>query len=223
MCGFSNMWITSRNPLKTDEEIILSGYQSDYHVAHAPSCTWEQAIHKMMKKIAQFNPDLYEPLEHIKTRKSQKIKWDSEDEALYRYFKYNLRNSFSPVMKNHLISTTKIYEFLNRLPETCTIMTRLFPDSIYQYDPYLFMFDTDYEDFLIDIFSQLPTSPVFLKADDTLLIYVHVKRTSLRTVGPDMTAINQLHIPLLIKELFNKHIVCCTSHAIIEYYWIKEL
>lgn len=221
MCGFSNMWVTSRNILKTDDKIILSGYLSDYHVAHAPPCTWEQAIHKMMKKIALFNPDLYESLEHIKTRKSQKIKWDSEDEALYRYFKYNLRNPFSPVMKTHLISTTKIYEFLNRLPETCTIITRWFPDSIYQYDPYLFMFDTDYEDFLIDIFSRMPTSPVFLKADDILLIYMHVKRTSLRTIGSDMTDINQLHIPLLIKELFNKHIIRRASHAIVEYFHIE--
>jgi DNA-binding Lrp family transcriptional regulator len=216
MCGFSNMWVTSKKKLNIDEEIVLSGYQSDYHVAFASLYTWERAIHEMMKKVAQFNPDLYEPLECIKTRKSQKIEWDSEDEVLYRYFKYNLRNPFSPVMKKHLISTTKIYEFLKRLPETCTIMTRWLPESIYQYDPYLFMFHTDYEDFLIDVFSQLPTSPVFLKADDTLLIYVHVKRT-------DMADIDKLYIPILIKELFNKHIIHYVSYAIVEYYWKKEL
>jgi hypothetical protein len=66
------------------------------------------------------------------------------------------------------------------------------------------MFETEHEDFIIDLFSRFPVPVLFFKVADKLLMYVHLKRKSLRTVGNQAVEFNRLHIPLLIRELRNK-------------------
>ncbi len=223
MSGFANLWVISTRKLALECDIIVEGNRSDYYVAYAPHRSWEKTMHIMRKKVKEFNPDEYEPNCCIKTHWDESITWDAEDETLNREFKYNVRKPLTPIMKNNLISGQRIYEFLQRLPECCTVFTRYFPVTISAYDPYLFMFETDYEDFIVDLFSQLPTSSIFFKVADKLFLSVHMKRDSIRRVGLDMADIAQLWIPLLVRDLKRKGILIKEAHAIVEYHWGKEL
>jgi DNA-binding Lrp family transcriptional regulator len=222
MSGFANLWLITREEINIEGDIIFEGFRSDYHVAFAPNQSWKAAIKKMRKKIEAFNPKDYKPSGIIKTHLDEPVAWDSEYEVLSREFKYNGRKALTPLMKAHLISGQKIYEFLDSLPEYCTVFTRYFPETISAYDPYLFMFETDYEDFIIDIFSELPTSPFFFKVSDRLFVYTNMAKEYTRCTELYAT-INKLQIPLLMKSLLERGILKSEAHTILEYYWGKSL
>jgi hypothetical protein len=223
MGGFANMWLITKEKIDIAGIILVFGCHSDYHVSHVPDRLWERAIEIMWQKAITFHPEEYKPKGIIKTHWSEVIEWDAEDEILFREFKYNARKKLTPIMRNNLISSQKTYEFLDRLPKCCTVFTRYFPESKLAYDPYLFMFETDYEDFIIDLFSQLPTSSFFFKVSDKVFVLANVKRSSMRNFDINMSDIGELHVPLLVENLMDREIIKNESHAIIEYSWGKNL
>ncbi len=223
MGGFANLWVISNKEIDIEGDIIVGGPRSDYHVAYAPNHSWEKAMEITQKRVEFFNPKKYKQKRTIKTHWDKTILWDEEDEAIFREFKYNGRKPLTPIMRKHLISSRKIYEFLENLPKSCTVYTRYFPKSIMSYDPYLFMFETDYEDFIIDLFSELPTSSFFFKVSDILFLYTNVDRTSVRKVGVDMSDVSQMHIPLLVDDLLERGILKTQDDSIIKYHWRKNL
>ncbi len=223
MAGFANLWITSKGKIDMEGDIVAEGYRSDYHVAYAPSHSWEKAIESMQKKVKNFSPEDYKPKGLIQTHWCEPVRWDSEDEALFKYFKYDLRKDLTPVMRGNLISVGKIYDWMETLPQHCTVFTRYFPNGVDSYDPYLFMFETDYEDFIIELFSELPTSSFFFKVQDNLFLYANVDRSSMRRFGLDMSAITELHISLIVDDLLERGIIKGEAHSIMECAWAKNI
>ncbi|MBU7018143.1 MAG: hypothetical protein HXS44_11595 [Theionarchaea archaeon] len=223
MNGFANMMIIAQKKFDPEGEIVVEGYLSDYYFAFAPNHSWEKAVQIMQKKVQNLSVAAYEPKKTIKTRWTETVSWDSEDEMLFREFKYDLRKPLTAVMKKHLISTTKIYQWFKRLPECCTIFTRYFPEGVQAYDPNLFMFETDYEDFIIELFSELPTSSYFFKVSDKLFLSARITRTSLRKPDLDASDIAQMWIPFLLKNLKKKGVLKEESHSTFEYHWKKGI
>ena len=223
MGGFANFWIVTKEKIEFEGTIVVEGPRSDYFTAFAPDHSWRAAVQIMEKKVENFSLKDYDHEGIIKNRGNDYISWDEEDEVIYRYFKYNLRKPFTPLMKEHLISTGKIYKWLDRLPECCTTSTRYYPEGASAYDPYIFMFETAYEDFIVDFFSQLSTSTLFFKVSDRLFMLGSVERSSLRRVGLDMSDVSQLHIPRLVDALLEKGILKSEAHAVVEYSCAKDL
>lgn len=223
MVGFANLWVTTRKETDIKGDVRIHGARSDYYVPLAPDHSWEKALQIMRKKVEGFNPKEYEPKGIIKTHWNETIEWDTEDEILFREFKYDARKELTPVMRNHLISGQKIYEWFDRLNECCSVFTRYFPEGISAYDPYLFVFETDYEDFIIDLFSQIPTTPFFFKVSNFLFLYVNADRSSLRKTGLDMSEIAQLHIPSIVDDLLTKEIIKSEEEATVASSWSKDL
>ncbi|MBU7044885.1 MAG: hypothetical protein HXS54_00495, partial [Theionarchaea archaeon] len=219
--GFFNLWITVKNKMDTDGEIILEGFRSDYHVSYAPDRTWDTAMEIMQKRIANFDSKSFNPQHILENHFDETIDWDEEDELLYRYFKYDLRKPFTPLMREHGISKDKIDSFLNRLPNTCTIATHYYPESLPLYDTYLFMFETNFEDFIIDLFSELPSSVSFFKVENRLLANVYVPWQVVRKSDLQVAPGNY-YIPLLLMDLLRKGIIKKKEYAILEYFWRKS-
>jgi hypothetical protein len=223
MLGFVSTWIVSNVEIDVEGDVLFKGLRSDFYAPFTILRSWQNAFEIMKKKIEKFNPKNYEPTGIIKTHWNESIEWDTEDEKLFREFKYNLRKSITPVMKRNLISSQKIYEFLERLPECCNTSLFYYPGGVSAYDPYLFMFETDYEDFIIELFSELPTTPFFFKVSDKLFMYAFAGKELLRCNGTHMANIGQLQIPLLTKELLGKDIIRREKQAIVAYHWSKAL
>jgi len=223
MAGFANFWIVSNEEIDVEGNVLCEGQRSDYYIAFAPDRSWEKAMQIMRKKVEIFNPEEYEPKGFIETHWNETVEWDSEDEAIFRAFKYNGRNPLTPVMRNNLVSSEKIYKFLEKLPECCTVFTRYFPKSLVNYDPHLFIFETNYEDFIIELFSELPTSAFFFRVSNKLFLYANVDRASVRKAGTNMWDVSQLHIPLLIDDLLQRDILRKADDAIVKYAWRKNL
>lgn len=222
--GFSDLWIVAEERLDIKEEIVVEGYRSDYWMSMAPACSWDHSITSMWDMIREFDPTSYTPRGYIKTHWDEEIKWNERDEILFQETKYGFRKPLEPLTKEkYHIGSGWAYEWLERLPECCTIATSYFPETVSAYDPCLFMFSTKYEDFIVDLFSQLPVSVFFFKVSDRLFLDIHVKKEFLRNTGENPVEFDQLEIPLMIKELRDKRIIINSAYEIIEYFWAKDL
>ena len=223
MKGFSNLWVTSLDKMIIEGNILVGGPVSDMHVSFAPPHSWETAKRIMWEKVEKFNPEDYEPKGIIQTHWDEEMEWDDKDELLYQYFKYDLRKPLNPLIKEGY-TKKKIYKWLKKLPECCSILTKYYPQKRSGYDSYIFVFETDYEDFIIDLFSELPTSCVFFKVSDKLVLYAHTKRElEKKTYKMDLTEIPELYIPLLMRSLFKKGIVKNKANALVNFHWRKDI
>lgn len=220
MGGIPNFWMITHERIDINAEI--KGPRSDYRVSFAPDTPWHDAMERIHTRIKEFDPQSYEPQNTIQTHWNETIRWDEEDEKLYNAFQYDLRRKLTPVMKGNLISGEKIYKWFNRLHETCTVYTQFYPEGIDQYDPYLLMVDTDYEDFIIDLFSQFPTSSIFFTVEKKLFCFCNVKSTYLKRVTRPVNGIEDLEIPLIFKILKQKEYIRNWGYSSIEYYYQKE-
>ena len=81
------------------------------------------------------------------------------------------------------------------------------------------MFETDYEDFVIDLFSQLPSTIYYYKIPDKLFIHASLDRDITVKVFSSLKDINRLPFFVLIKDLLNKGIVRSEAHAIECFFW----
>ena len=224
MGGFTNLWVISKEEIDIDGDILISGPRSDYHVPFAPNHTWKTGIKNIEEMTERFEPNKYEPKGVLQTHWDETIEWDAIDEILYRYFKYDLRKPLTPLKREYLITTRKYKDWFKKLPEYCTVYLRYFPKGISSYDSYIFVFETDYDDFIIDLFSQLPTSSTFFKVSNKLILYAFVERGSIRDgdIQP-ISDVSELHIPFLVKNLSRKGIVRNAEHTILSYHWGKRI
>jgi DNA-binding Lrp family transcriptional regulator len=222
MSSCANMWVVSREELDLDCRKVVGGPRSDYLISYAPNHSWETATQKMWKKVGDFNPKDYEPQGFIKSHWNETIEWDSEYEALFREFNYDLMKPIDPIIKKYLISWGKVDKWMKNLSKYCTIITGYYPGGISSYDPYLFMLETDYEDFIVNLFSELPTSSLFFKVSNKLFLLAYVKREYMRFLNSQIH-IGELQIPSMLTKLIHKDVIRSESHGIVECYWQKSI
>jgi hypothetical protein len=223
MIGFSDIWAVTNEDIHIDGDIVVKGPRSDYYMSFALNCSWIDSLQTANDMVRNFDPSSYVPRKYIQNHWNETIEWDNTDEILFQEMKYDLRNPLEPVMRKYKIPRTRINKWLKRLPECCTIVASYYPETITAYDPYLFMFETEYEDFIVELFSQLPVSTFFFKVADKLFVYFHVKKELSRTTGKDAIELDKLRIPVLVEELYDRGIVTNDSYAIAEYFWGKDL
>ena len=223
MEGFADLWIVAKKEIDIDG-VVVHGIRSDYHISYAPDRIWEKAMQIMREMVEAFDPHQYTPEGIIKTHWDESVEWTIFDETLFDEFNYDLRKPLEPLVKvKYDIWSGKAYEWLEKLPECCTILTSFFPKTISEYDSYLFMMETDYEDFIIHLFSQLPTSVWFFKVSGKLFVHTWLDRGSMRETVRRLKDISRLHIRSLLRDMVTKGIIKSEVHATVEGFWRKEL
>lgn len=221
MEGFSNFRIVSRTEL--DIDALLYGLRTDYLISFPPYRDWMESIQYMRTMVQQFDPKEYTPKKYITNHWDKIIEWTKEYEILYEEFKYDLRLPFDPIARDkHNIYGRVAYEWLDTIQKYCTVFTSYYPESISAYEPYVYVFETDYEDFVIELFSQLPTTVWFFKVTDKLLLYTWMKRGSMKIEDYRTPEIGKLHTFLMLRELLKKGIIKSELHAVDQFYWRKE-
>lgn len=218
--GFCDLWLISDKKPDIEGEIIHEGYRSDYYISYPPDQTWDTAIQKMRQKIKHFDEDATSSL--LKTRFNESIKWTPQYKMMYHYFKYNLRKHLTPLMRENKIPSQTINDFLTDIHQYCTVFTMFFPESLPAYEPYLHMVETDYEDFVIELFSELPTTSWFFKVGGKLFMLLYPKRELVRMVNHH-SKIEDLHIPMIFQDLLERDILKRNSVGILRGYWTKDL
>ncbi len=221
MAGFGNSFTIFKEGMDVDGKSILEGPRSDYYVPFTPHQSWEQALKNMRGKIEKFDPDEYIPKGFIKNHWNETVKWDDIDEVLYRYFKYDLRKKAGQIIREQQISKNIIYHWLETLDKRCTVQIEYYPETLPEYDTYFYMFETEYEDFIVELFSELPATGTFFKVADTLLLMAYIPRRFMKNI--DLREAEKWFIPLLERELLDKGIVKKKKRAAVDHYCGKEL
>jgi len=220
--GFCNIRIVSEEKITIDGALV-SGPCTDRYMSYPPKYPWGTSMQKQKKMIEEFNPDEYTPKNYIENHWDKTAEWTEKDETLFRIFKYKIRQPFSPIMRKYHIQRSIIIDWLEKVPEYCKYYTAYFPETIAAYEPILYMFDTDYEDFVIDLFSQLPTSIYYYKVSNKLFIHTRLdtglmkSKSSVKNVGKTLPYLK------IIRDLKRKEIVKGESHAEQCCYWRREV
>jgi hypothetical protein len=220
MDGFANMLIISKKKLNIDA--LFYGLRTDYLFSLPPDCDWVTSAVRMRTMVEQFNPKEYTPKNYITNHWDKTVEWTELDEILYSEFKYNLRKPVIHIMEKHGIQRNVIKDWLKTVPDYCTVFTGYYPETVTMYEPYVYLFETEYEDFIIDLFSQLPTSTWFFKVADNLLLYTWIDRGSMGMVDYRMPEISTLYTVFLREELLKREIVINEAHAHVQFYWREE-
>lgn len=215
MTGFSNLWVIARRRLDLSE-CVLQGVRSDYYVPYTPDCTWEYAIRTMRERIVNFGPDRPSS-KIIGTHWHEEVTWDQECERLFQEFHHNLTRSVLPIVRRTFISHEKCGKWLRNISDYCTVVTCHYPKAVSAYDPYLFMVETKYEDFVVKVFSEVPTTVWFFRVAGVLFFLVHVRRDLMRVVYPGMS-LRDLEVPFLMREFLSRGIIRSEAHALVEYW-----
>jgi hypothetical protein len=210
--GFCNSLVISREEIQIDGEVLLNGSRSDYYIPFTPDHSFECALQNMQKKIEDFSPRNYTPQEIIKNHWGETVKWDEDDENIYRFLKYDLRKKKGSLITDQHISREKINYWLENLNKRCTIHTSFYPETLSEYQTYLSVFDTDYEDFVIEVFSELPASPSFFKVQEKLILMAYYPG---KFMNDEFTHTKILSIPPLEMRLLKRGIVKKKKRAMI--------
>jgi hypothetical protein len=219
--GFCNLLVMS--DVKLDiEGTILGGVTSDYYVSHPPDQPWEISNKNMWDMVRKFDPDDYTSKGYIETHWNERVEWSEEDETLFFEFKYDLRKPLHPLLKKTGIYMQKIKSFLEQLPRYCTILTCYFQETVDNYDPYLYVFKTDYEDFIIDLFSELTTTCWFQRVSNTLIVHLWAIRGRMRKIDIRKKNVPEFQVSLLTRELLKRGIIKKENHALFRFYGRKE-
>ncbi len=221
MLGFCDLWVISKEKMDIEGDIVIEGVRSDYYMSKPPDHSWDDTMRIMREKVETFDPSFYTPKGYIQTHWNETVEWSEEDELLYQYFKFSLRKPLAPLLESGISGST-IYKWFEKLPQCCRIVTHYFPEGLSSYLTYLFMFETDYEDFIIDLFSELPTTSSYFKVSDNLFTFVKIPPPYLTSVDVQ-EPMRAKYIPLFTEDFVEKGIVKGEEYALAEYFWRKSL
>jgi hypothetical protein len=173
--------------------------------------------------VREFDPEDYIPKTYITNHWNETVEWSKEHEILYQEFKYDLRKLLEPIARKYGIPIGRIRNFLEQLPTYCIIFTCYYRESLSSYDECLYTFETDYEDFVIDVFSQLPATSWFYKVEDRLIAHLQIKTRPSRKESLQTEDVTGVQILLLVKDMMKKGIVRNEAHGTFKCYWRKEV
>lgn len=141
------------------EKTVAEGVIGPAITPRSPYILWEDCFEKMDAFVDR-NEKITESSIEVQPRIPD---WDEEDWTLYYYFTIDLRRNFNTLRKKHVISWRKYQEWKKGLEEYCTIVVAFFPDGAFSYNDMTLSFKTRYEQYVADLFSYLPTTPLFYK------------------------------------------------------------
>jgi hypothetical protein len=104
-----------------------------------------------------------------------KTKGSSYGWRIFPCIKYNLRATYTSIVKKLGISFESFHKGFNYLLSVCTVLLPYYPLGFQQYSQHFFVFWTDYEDMIREFFSLLPCHVSIVKVNDALLIYASIK------------------------------------------------
>jgi hypothetical protein len=220
--GFCNFQVISEKKMNIKGS-VLEGVLPDYFLSRPPDHSWGMAINTMRDMVRKFNPEDYIPKGYITNHWNETVEWSEEHEILYQEFKYNLRKLLKPLARKYGIYMGRIKSFLEQLPEYCTIFTCYYQESLSAYEEYVYVFETEYEDFIIDVFSELPATCWFYKVEDKLIAHLQITIIPLRWKNIPIQEVSELQVPFLVKELAKREILKSEVHAVFRYYWRKDI
>jgi len=174
--GAFNILFMSYTPLTIShlhgyENTILAGIRSDYVVPKVPNRDFSTGWKAMMEKMENQNPP---EKSMIPNSLPEGGKWTPELWELYNYLKYDVRIGFTPLVKKFKFKTTTFYSRNKDVLNLTDVFVPYYPLGEKRYTSFYLLFKTDYQQFIIESFGELPVYSTHMRIKDFLLSYVKI-------------------------------------------------
>jgi len=174
--GFCNFQIISKEPINPEGEPIVSGPRSDYFVTIPPNCSFEESV-KRIEKLLHNVDNLDQRESPLQYHNAKFEPWEEKDEAIYWEICNNLRIPFAQVVRSVGTYNDKTWSWFRNRDTFGDTITMFFPKGESSYMLSLYVIKTEYDSLLIDIFSQLPTSTLFYRMEERVIMGVYLPFT----------------------------------------------
>lgn len=171
--GKFDLLIQTTKPLEgVPDTALLHGCRSNYFYPETPFYSFETALDKME---ALLNCP-HNPSKSIVTFPEEpEIEGSYYGWRIFPYVKYNLRVTYTSIIKELGISYPSFHKGFNYLLSISTVLLPYYPFGFQQYAHHFFVVWTRYEDMVRKFFSLLPCHVSITKVNDALLIYASIK------------------------------------------------
>ncbi|MGC1121361.1 MAG: hypothetical protein WBA22_09725 [Candidatus Methanofastidiosia archaeon] len=153
------------------KRIIISGERGEFFTPKATSLEWEECADRILEEIEK--SDSWKKSTWISNPVD--IPWDHQEWEFFLGFGGDIRRKIAPLVREQDVSFRKFYEWLDTVDQYATTHTWFYPEGYANYTTYVFLFKTDYEKALIELFSLLPTTPMFFKVGSYLVTWVYIR------------------------------------------------
>lgn len=178
--GKFDLLLQTNRPLDVlPDRTLFYGSRSDYIYPDTPFRSYEMALGLIERKLKGEN-----------SKSKLLVKYPSEPVEIgnphygwmiFPYLKYDLRASYTNIVKKLHISFESFQKGLEYLLNVCTMLLPYYPLGFRLYSQYFLVFWSDYEEFLCELFGYLPCHTSITKVKDALVIYVSIQK------GEDMS------------------------------------
>jgi hypothetical protein len=131
---------------------------------------WAQSFEKCSQHIATFSPH--------KERKNRSVApalaWGEDQWKMYHAFKDNTRKTATTTLKEIGVRYESYVTWAEDLDTHCSVHTGFYPEGYPTYTTYCFLFSTDYEQTVREIFSHFPTTPFIMEVGNHLMVLMSV-------------------------------------------------
>jgi hypothetical protein len=170
--GKFDLLIQTKKPLEViPNNTIHYGSRSDYWYPETPHCEFDQALDKIDHLLQETHSPSYTLVEYPK---EPHVKGEVWGWKVFPYLKYDLRPNYTWIVKNLGISFASFYKGFEYLLAVSTVLLPYYPYGFLQYSHRFFVFWTDYEEVIRDIFSYLPCHVSITRVHDALLVYTGI-------------------------------------------------
>lgn len=152
------------------ETMIYQGVRGHSYTPKVSFTTWDECFEapSEQKPLALSANPVY------KDRRLAYLNWGEEKWKLFYAFKYALRQSVTPVLKDLKIRYEIYQEWTETMEDYCTIHTGFYPEGYSTYLCYCFLFFSDYRESVKTFFSSLPTTTFITELDNQFLVFASI-------------------------------------------------
>jgi hypothetical protein len=173
--GNFDLLIQTSTPLEVlPDRTLFCGSRSNYVYPDTPLCTFETALEQMEALIER---------EHEKSKLKVLYKEEGAVKGsphygwkIFPYVKRNLKIGFTPLAKKLHISFDSFKKGLDYLLNVSTTLLPFYPKGLPMYSQYFFVFWSDYEDLLCELFGLLPCHISITKVENALIVYGGIQK-----------------------------------------------
>ncbi|MGC1119672.1 MAG: hypothetical protein WBA22_01145 [Candidatus Methanofastidiosia archaeon] len=168
------MVITDRlidfSQLKGYEKTVFQGVRYRSYTPKTDYILWGKSFEKFFERIAKFSSRG----EHKNRTLAPVLDWGKDQWKMYYAFKDTTRKTATTTLKKIGVRYEEYVKWMEDIDIHCTFLTGFYLGGYQTYSTYCFLFSTDYEQTVKDLFSCFPTTPFIMEVGNQLMVFVSV-------------------------------------------------
>ncbi|MBU7028006.1 MAG: hypothetical protein HXS48_13810 [Theionarchaea archaeon] len=173
--GYADLLLITSEPFSRSElgplgKVMVSGSRSNYVYPKVPATDYVTA----MDYIEGFAQNDFEPSEWVVNYSRREVDWKEIDWKLFRLLRYDMTKTYTELSKLVEMSYDGFRWSLKRILENTQVIVPYYPEGYSQYTRFLFVFQSKYEQMLLDMFSMVPCFTLMYKVKDWFLVHFRI-------------------------------------------------